>query len=173
MGHEKQKSGLSFDAAMQSAVRGVLKEREYDGETDPRLRFVIEYASLGPMLFTPATRDVELALHLHGELEKLRTKGASREEALSLIRTLTIASKTAAEEQQRLVDLLEQHLRSFRRLLRRQECRPEGTNAAFLRRGSTREGSIWAEALCTAAPGNEPVLLCRGPGRKRLDEALA
>ncbi|CAE8633104.1 unnamed protein product [Polarella glacialis] len=197
--HERRQTGHTFSEAVRGAVFAALAERTVEGgsSTDPRLRFVTECSTSSETsaLFTPPTWDLETALRQHDELEVLLAAGCSHAEVLAAIRRITVASKAAEEEQRALVELFEHHLRTFQKLLRwRGGVRPQGVNAAFSRgavgaaasrsasggegvAGSKRPAFAYAELWhqrsggFAAAEQLEP--LCRGPRRKRADEAAA
>eukprot|EP00747_Dinoflagellata_sp_TGD_P178723 gnl/TRDRNA2_/TRDRNA2_28189_c0_seq2.p1 gnl/TRDRNA2_/TRDRNA2_28189_c0~~gnl/TRDRNA2_/TRDRNA2_28189_c0_seq2.p1 ORF type:complete len:494 (+),score=93.43 gnl/TRDRNA2_/TRDRNA2_28189_c0_seq2:69-1550(+) len=172
--HERMQKGDGFDEALRAAVPTVLDEHAAEGGTDPRLRYVTEYAT-PDVVFTPTTRDLDTGLRHHAELGRLRRASAGRTEVLDAIRQMTVASHAAAEDQKALVDLLEQQLKTFRRaLLRGQHSeRPEGINAAFLGTGSNRKAAVYAEIWQPSPDGRELQLLCRGPRHRRMDEAIS
>jgi len=167
---EHSRAGRAFDEALRAAVESVLAERVKEGSSDPRLRFVNEYMLAGG-LFTPVTRDLEAALRRRAGLEALRRRGAGHEEVLAEIRRLSAASEAAQDEQARLAAILRQHLKDFSKALRWQGPRPEGVNAAFRSEGPGRVVSAWAEVWGPSDDGL--ALLCRGPRRRRVDEAIS
>eukprot|EP00927_Polykrikos_kofoidii_P070620 TRINITY_DN67035_c0_g1_i1.p1 TRINITY_DN67035_c0_g1~~TRINITY_DN67035_c0_g1_i1.p1 ORF type:complete len:702 (+),score=110.31 TRINITY_DN67035_c0_g1_i1:114-2219(+) len=171
--HERTKAGADFDTALKAAITIALADRAVEGGSDPKLRYVTEYTTTSGVLFTPATQDLFIGLRQRAELEKLRATCAGRDEVVAAIRRMTIASQAAADDQQRLVKLIENHLKAFRRVFRWQGRRPEGVNAVFGGATAGKErglGRIYAELWRPTADGN--VLVCRGPGRQRSDEAL-
>eukprot|EP00928_Gymnodinium_smaydae_P038238 TRINITY_DN26416_c0_g1_i1.p1 TRINITY_DN26416_c0_g1~~TRINITY_DN26416_c0_g1_i1.p1 ORF type:complete len:511 (+),score=136.78 TRINITY_DN26416_c0_g1_i1:60-1592(+) len=168
---ERLLDGSSFDDAARAAVAAVLADNAAEGGADPRLRYVNEYPVAGEPLFTPPSRDIDVALRQRAELEQLWASGAGREEVLAAIRRMTVASSAAAEDQKLLLERLRRQLRSFLQLIRRPEGRPPGINAAFVSsRNGERTAVIYAE-LWRPSPGGLE-LLCRGPRRRRVDEAL-
>eukprot|EP00444_Apocalathium_aciculiferum_P066244 CAMPEP_0183583162 /NCGR_PEP_ID=MMETSP0371-20130417/151105_1 /TAXON_ID=268820 /ORGANISM="Peridinium aciculiferum, Strain PAER-2" /LENGTH=213 /DNA_ID=CAMNT_0025793975 /DNA_START=114 /DNA_END=755 /DNA_ORIENTATION=+ len=167
---EHSRAGCSFDEALRAAVESVLAERVKEGSSDPRLRFVNEYMLAGG-LFTPVTRDLEAALRRRAGLEALRRRGAGHKEVLAEIRRLSAASEAAQEEQARLAAILRHHLKDFSKALRWQGPRPEGVNAAFHSEGPGSVVSAWAEVWGPSDDGL--ALLCRGPRRRRVDEAIS
>lgn len=150
---ERIKAGHLFDDAVRTALNPALREKE---ASDPRLRFVTE-VPWPTLLFTPATPDLETALRRHAELVKLR--GAPREDVLAAIHRMTVNAPET-----RVVPLLEEQLKRFRRLFRWHWNRPEGVNATCTAGQAAAYAEFWSEC------GNEPV--CRGPKRKSVAEAL-
>ncbi|CAE7908829.1 dnaJ [Symbiodinium microadriaticum] len=184
--------GEPFAFAVRRAVSAALAERDAEGGgTDPRLRFITE-CSIGSdeVLFTPVTWDLETALRQNEELSVLLAVSASRAQLLSAIQRMTVASKAAEEEQRALVDRLEQHLRHFQRQLRwRGGTRPRGVNANVCRvvgpsyladkgqpeKESKQQAFAYAELWHQRQGASEPEQLeplCRGPRRRRAEEAL-
>ncbi|CAE7422489.1 dnaJ [Symbiodinium natans] len=184
--------GQPFSSAARRAVSSALAERDAEGGgTDPRLRFITECSTgSDQVLFTPVTWDLETALRQNEELSALLAASASRAELLAAIQRMTVASKAAEEEQRALADCLEQHLRHFQRQLRwRGGARPRGVNANICRvvgpsylgdRGqpekeSKRQAFAYAELWHQRKGASEPEQLeplCRGPRRRRAEEAM-
>ncbi|CAL1139821.1 unnamed protein product [Cladocopium goreaui] len=173
--------GKTFPSAVRHSVQTALAEAS--GQSDPRLRFVTECTVEDEVLFTPVSWDLEVALRQNQELSNLLEQGAARSKLLEAIGHMVAASQAAEVEQRALIDELEQHIFTFRKLLRwRSGSRPAGVNASLSQVvgpsfwGDKGAPSSTVSALCYAelwhqkAAGLEP--LCRGPRRRRQDEAL-
>ncbi|CAK9078844.1 unnamed protein product [Durusdinium trenchii] len=178
---EHLSAGDAFCAAAREALRAARAEAQ--PLSDPRLRFVTEVAVGDEVLFTPVSWDLEVGLRHHEELSALLKQHASREQLVEAIGRMMAASKAAEAEQRALIEELERHIFTFRKLLRwRGGLRPPGVNASL---SQVVGPSFWGDkgappstvsALCYAelwhqkgGAGLEP--LCRGPRRKRPDEA--